>query len=88
MQPHRKAVRTALRQACRYDFDALLHEAKLTPREREIIVLRYLEDLKNYQIAMQLNVSPETVRNDLASSAEKLNQALNLLRATKKWIII
>lgn len=69
----------ALKQACRYDFDTLINLAKLTPRQREIITMKYIDDMKNYQIAMELNVSPETVRNDLADASDQLNRAIKVL---------
>lgn len=52
-----KCARDWLIQSSRRSFYEIVHEAKLTPRQMEIIEMRFVKGLMNYQIAMQLNVS-------------------------------
>lgn len=61
-------------------FDFLVREAKLTEREEMVIRKRCAEGRKCYQIAMDLDVSPETVKLDLRSACAKINAAIYLIR--------
>ena len=53
MDTCRLQARDWLSQSTRKEFEAIISEAKLTPRQIEIIELKFIHDLKNYQIAMK-----------------------------------
>jgi RNA polymerase sigma factor (sigma-70 family) len=46
--------------------------AKLSPREQEIVQLRYFKSLKNKEIAASLNIDYQTVRNTLSNAIQKM----------------
>ncbi|MEN8138412.1 MAG: sigma-70 family RNA polymerase sigma factor [Bacteroidota bacterium] len=71
-----------------HDHEVLVYEVKkvmndLSPREREIILLKYFEDYKNDEIAEILGIENKTVRN-------LVTRALNRFRKTgkDKFIVI
>lgn len=45
----RLQARDWLSRSTRKEFEAIIQEAKLTPRQMEIIELKFIHDLKNYQ---------------------------------------
>ena len=53
MDTCRLQARDWLSQSTRKEFEAIISEAKLTPRQIEIIELKFIHDLKNYQIAIR-----------------------------------
>jgi predicted DNA-binding protein (UPF0251 family) len=54
----------------------IISEAKLTPRQIEIIELKFIHDLKNYQIAMKIDTSVQTVERDLQQAYNSVKRAL------------
>lgn len=76
MKPNRMQARSWLEQALMTPFDAVIQEAKITPRQREIVRLRFVEGLLNYQISQRLNISPETVRDELAVAYDRITVVL------------
>lgn len=44
----------------------------MTPRERQVFLLKYREGLLNYQIAQRMNMSKETVGRDLKKIYRKI----------------
>ena len=54
-------------------FRSIVDEAKLTPRQQEIIELKFIYDLKNYQIAMRINTS---VERDLMQAYNSVKRVL------------
>ena len=52
--------------------------AKLTPRENEIIKLKYFQNYKNMEIAEHLGIKYQTVRNILHNAFKKIKQDSNL----------
>lgn len=49
MDTCRLQARDWLSQSTRKEFEAIISESKLTPRQIEIIELKFIHDLKNYQ---------------------------------------
>lgn len=43
MNPRRKAARKELSETTQSDFDSLIAEARLYPRQKEIVIMRYLD---------------------------------------------
>ena len=48
------------------EFQRFVEKAKLTPRQIQIIKLKIVDNLLNYQVASRLNLSIETVKTELA----------------------
>ncbi len=63
----------------RKSFDAVLHEAKITPRQLEICELKFVKGMTNYQIAAELNLSDKTTIEKELSTAYK--QVTNVLKS-------
>lgn len=76
MKPHRKQARERLTFSNRATFDEIIMAARLTPVQEEVIVLKYNKGMLNYQIAQQLNIAPDTVRDILAKAYDKVFFAL------------
>ena len=68
MDTCRLQARDWLSQSTRKEFEAIISEAKLTPRQIEIIELKFIHDLKNYQIAMKIDTSVQTVERGLIAN--------------------
>jgi RNA polymerase sigma factor (sigma-70 family) len=54
--------------------ELLIFIKKLSPREKEIINLKYFQDYKNIEIANSLNIEYQTVRNILHNAIKKLRK--------------
>ena len=76
MDTCRSQAREWLSQSTRQEFDVIIAEAKLTPRQIEIIELKFIHDLKNYQIAMRIDTSVQTVERDLQRAYNSVKKAL------------
>ena len=76
MNPERKQTRSWLERALRTPFEKVLDEAKITPRQREAIRLKFSEGKSNIEISFTLHVSAETVRDDLARAYDSISRAL------------
>lgn len=76
MDTCRLQARDWLSQSTRKEFEAIISEAKLTPRQIEIIELKFIHDLKNYQIAMKIDTSVQTVERDLQQAYNSVKKAL------------
>lgn len=72
----RLQARDWLSRSTRKEFEAIIQEAKLTPRQMEIIELKFIHDLKNYQIAMRIDTSVQTVERDLQQAYNSVKRAL------------
>lgn len=59
-------------------------EAKLSPRQMQIVELRFVDGLMNYQIAMRLNVSVKMLESDLRFTYRAVSRVLNLNRENEK----
>ena len=60
-------VKRALREAI---------EADLTPRQREMLLMRYFEGKTGSEIAAQLQINPSTVTRTLRRAEENLRRSL------------
>lgn len=63
----RLQARDWLSRSTRKEFEAIIQEAKLTPRQMEIIELKFIHDLKNYQIAMRIDTVSANGRKRFAA---------------------
>lgn len=62
----------------RSNFFDVIQEAKISPRQMQIIEMRFVTGLMNYQIAMRLNVSVKTLESDLRFTYRAVSRVLNL----------
>ena len=76
MEACRLQARDWLSQSTRKEFEAIISEAKLTPRQIEIIELKFIHDLISYQIAMKIDTSVQTVERDLQQAYNSVKRAL------------
>lgn len=76
MDGNRFKAREWLSRSTRTEFNAIITEARLTPRQLEIIDLKFGKDLKNYQIAMRINTSVQTVERDLHKAYSSVKKVL------------
>ena len=66
MDDKRKKARQWLMESTYDEFQRFVDKAKLTPRQIQIIKLKIVDNLLNYQVASRLNLSIETVKTELA----------------------
>lgn len=71
MEPHRQIVRREVRQRVRDALDSL------NPADREVLVMRFLEQLNTREIAAVLNVSEGAVRMRQLRSLERIRAILD-----------
>lgn len=64
----------------RTPFNAVLHEAKITPRQVEICELKFVQGLTNYQIAIKLNLSDKTIEKELNTAYKRITNVLKSLK--------
>lgn len=76
MDIHRKMTRHWLNASSRRAFYAVLAEAKITPRQMRICEMKFVEDMANYQIAMELNISTKTVDREISTAYKAVNRIL------------
>ncbi|WP_418807667.1 ECF-type sigma factor [Phascolarctobacterium faecium] len=58
------------------EFQEVIEKVKLTPRQLEILELRFIRHLLNYEIADLLGVSEKTVVRDLRKSYRMIHEIL------------
>lgn len=72
MNQRSKDARARLRKATRAEFESLVYEALLTPRQEKIIRLHIAEKIPVAYIAERYCMSEGTVRKDLQAVYEKI----------------
>ena len=72
MKTHRLFARNRLKQSTRDEYERLIHDAKLTPRQAEIINLHILKDFSVCKIALSLSCSDSLVRKSLSAVYERV----------------
>ena len=79
MNTQLKNARDWLNDSCKRSFYVVLQEAKITPRQIEICELKFVSGLANYQIAMQMNLSVQTIDKELNTIYKRINKVLQSL---------
>lgn len=54
------------------DLEAAMEQARLTPRQRQVLHLHYEQDLKLEEVASALNISTSAVHNSLNTAVKKI----------------
>lgn len=76
MDDFKKRARDWLYNSTREEFYAVLHEAKISPRQYAICEKRFVDGLMNYQIGMEMNISDKTVERDVAAAYDSVLRVL------------
>lgn len=76
MDKKRKDARRWLVNSTEEEFESFINKAKLTPRQTEVLKLKIIKNLLNYQIAAKLSVSIETVKNELSRIFDRADKLL------------
>lgn len=79
MDDRLRTTRSWLISSSRSSFNAVLEEAKITPRQLEICELKFVKGMANYQIAMKLNISDKTVEKELNTVYKQITNVLESL---------
>lgn len=83
MFANRKTARDYLLKADRQKFLETVYMAKVTPRQKKILYMRFLDGYSNIMVSIELNIAIETVRNEIRSAYEQIYTflyAANVLR--------
>lgn len=60
----------------RSNFFDVIQEAKISPRQMQIIEMRFVKGLMNFQIASELNISEKTVEKEISAAYKAVNRVL------------
>lgn len=71
-----RKTRDWLNCSSRTSFSAVIHEAKITPRQVEICELKFIKGMTNYQIAMEMNLSVKTIDKELNTAYKQITNVL------------
>ena len=71
-----RKTREWLNCSSRKSFGAVLHEAKITPRQIEICELKFVKGMTNYQIAAEMNLSDKTIEKELNRAYKSITNVL------------
>lgn len=72
----RKKVREMLIKSSRKDFYSIIYNAKLTPIQTKIVKMRFIDDLKIFQISQRLYLSEARIKRMLATSYDAIHRML------------
>lgn len=76
MKEHRKSAREWLMLSTRKPFNEVIDEAKLTPTQLSIAVMKFIKGKRNYEIAVELNISESTVDKEVAKAYDAICRVL------------
>ena len=68
----RRTARQRLKQATRAEYDRLTFAAKLTPAQKQILDLHFLQDLPICEIAFRLSCCESLIRKRLAATYDRI----------------
>lgn len=74
-----KNARDWLIQSSRRSFYEIIEEAKITPRQMQIVEMRFVKGMMNFQIAMELNLSTKTVEKEINTAYKAVNRVLKTM---------
>lgn len=77
MEAKTKMAREQLKKCTLNHFERIIMQSKLTPRQQTIIRMKYIDNLLNYQIAMELNLSTATVDREIKEVHLAVGRLLN-----------
>lgn len=73
-----KNTRDWLITASRTNFYNVITEAKMTPRQKEIVEERFIKGKPNFLIAMDMNLSTKTIEREIHMAYLAINRILNM----------
>ena len=71
-----KQIRRWCINASRTEYTNVMHEAKMTPRQYAIAEARFLRGEPNFIIAMEMNLSVQTIEREVIKSYKAINRIL------------
>lgn len=74
MDAKRKNSRDRLTASTLTEYHTIIKEANLTPRQFKIAFLKFRKGKRNFEIAIDINFSPEVVRNEIAIIYDKIDR--------------
>lgn len=84
MKHNRQIAKEALKHSTLDEFNYLVKQARLSERQLYIINKKLGPKKRfNYQIAMEIDVSPETVRDDLSDIYDRVSRIIT--GGINKW---
>ena len=76
MNTNRRLARDFLNEASLTDFWDVVTEAKISDSDQQILDLRFVRGMTYTQISQRLNISPETVKQTIAKTYEKVSKLI------------
>lgn len=78
MDKTRRKAREYLEQTTKEDFFFVIDESKLTPRQKQIISLKYLNAWSYVQISLHLLIDVNVIKKDMQKAYDKVGHLLHL----------
>lgn len=72
MLDKRKVARNLLEDMSKSEFYSAIDEAKLTPRQKGIIEMKFIRDWSYVQIALKLSVDVNVIKQDVRKAYDKI----------------
>ena len=76
MTTNRRLARDFLNEASLTDFWDVVTEAKISDSDQQILDLRFVRGMTYTQISQRLHISPETVKQTIAKTYEKVSKLI------------
>lgn len=70
-------------QSSKSSFYEMIDESKITPRQKQIVEMRFVKGLMNYQISMEMDVSVKTIESDMKAAYMAVARTLQLQKSLK-----
>ncbi|MEG0431045.1 MAG: sigma factor-like helix-turn-helix DNA-binding protein [Anaerovoracaceae bacterium] len=72
----RKHARETLKLSNRRDFHEIIYNAKLTPIQMKVIQMRFIDDMRIFEIAQTVNLSETRVKEMIRSAYDSITRIL------------
>lgn len=73
MKPKRKSAKDFLQRCNRASYEKVIYASKLTPRQKQILHMKFIEDESVIAISCEMNISESAVERELANAYEKIS---------------
>lgn len=76
MKPKRKSAKDFLIGCNRASYEKVVYASKLTPRQKQILHMKFIEDESAISISCEMNISESAVERELANAYEKISEEI------------